>query len=273
MRLLKSMASDGYPNSSLTLQISVSDDCRRRVVQTSQAGGDTRVVRTKPGGDLRDVLNERRARTGSSMGEATIRSKIGCCVGQTGDLRQSLNTMRAQSKSQSTNIRFLKLASYYQLRLQLGGVLLGNGSSILSYLPSLVPASALSRDVMATTASKRFSGDVSKEETAVGHSRIGRKRHSSALSDDGALEVAVDTADEPPAKRARSQKRPRVSVRACGIQTDPFHWRSYPYVWQREDYRCEQRKSTTWGLDPYTWRKDQTRVRPATCYTWKRPDP
>ncbi|KAH3695600.1 uncharacterized protein LOC127862926 [Dreissena polymorpha] len=109
---------------------------------------------------------------------------------------------------------------------------------------------------MAPAASTRFSEDASIEEPAPAPTRIWVKRRSSVLSDDGAPEVVVNTADEPPAKRTRLQECPRVSARARGIQFDPFHWRSNPYVWQREDYRCEKRKSTTWGRDPYTWRKD-----------------
>ncbi|XP_052281846.1 uncharacterized protein LOC127879189 [Dreissena polymorpha] len=113
----------------------------------------------------------------------------------------------------------------------------------------------------------------SKEEPALANGRSGRKRHYSSPSDDGAPEVVVDTADEPPAKRARLQELSPVSARVRGVLIDYFHWRSNPYVWQREGYRCEQRKSITWGRVPYTWRKDPTPVRPATCYTWKRPDP
>ncbi|KAH3695765.1 hypothetical protein DPMN_083224 [Dreissena polymorpha] len=204
----------------LTLQISVSDDCCRRVVKTSQAGGDTRVVRTNTV-ETSATSSMRGARGPQALWEKPL---------------------------------FALRLDVALLRLQLGGVGLGNGSSILSYLPSLVRASALSRDVRTTTASTCFSGDVSKEKPAVAHSRVWRKRRSMALSDDGAAEVVVDTADEPPAKQARLRERPHISDVARGIQIDPFNWRSNPYVWQREDYRCEQRRSTTLGRDPYMWR-------------------
>ncbi|KAH3831910.1 hypothetical protein DPMN_105182 [Dreissena polymorpha] len=51
----------------------------------------------------------------------------------------------------------------------------------------------------------------SKEEPALANGRSGRKRHYSSPSDDGAPEVVVDTADEPPAKRARLQELSPVS--------------------------------------------------------------
>ncbi|XP_052220553.1 uncharacterized protein LOC127837465 [Dreissena polymorpha] len=264
------MAQEIYKNKSLNLQISVSDGFRRQVVQSS--GGDTRVVVSKPTGDLRNVLNARRSRAGSSVEDATPRSETGCYVGQTGDLRQCLNEMRAQSMSQSTNIRFQRIAAvFYQLRRQLGGVVMGNGSSILSYLSSLVPAHTLSRAIMVPMASARLTEGASNDYPVLAHRRFGRKRHSSSLSDEGAPEVA----DEPPAKRARLKLRLTVAARFRGIQIDAFHWQANPYVWQREDYICEQKKSSTWGRDHYAWQREecQTPVRPAACYTWKRPAP
>ncbi|KAH3695601.1 hypothetical protein DPMN_083058 [Dreissena polymorpha] len=56
-RIVSIVAQERYKIERLTLQISVSNDCSRRVVQTSLTGCDTRVVRTKSSGDLRDVLN------------------------------------------------------------------------------------------------------------------------------------------------------------------------------------------------------------------------